>query len=561
MTALALYRICCYMEYSITSSLKKARHFITHLPPLLLNAIRHRHIQKHTRHCAFFSTSDSSFLNPVRSRFDTDSFKIGIDTLCSVTMSPRKECFQDLKPVEGATVTGIAGGIVANARGTFCFNIEDDTGLIHTIKLPGSLYIPTLPQTLLCPQHWAQLDDDEGTYIKSTSTGCWLVWNKDRSRKFVPMDPKTNTPTFLTAPGTFNYRAFDATFMACDASAHSLQTHLTYDHVLKRGMQHHHPESFLADEDINLNNKHKPDQEDVNSDDETVQISNISHVDVAHDDKCPIHPSSNHKWGECTHNPANKPIQRGSLTFTPLSQQTDADKENEVLSASDDQAELLRWHHRLGHISFSMLKLLAKNGEIPRRLATVKEPKCAGCLFGKMTKVPWRTRSKANSKVHEATYPGECVSIDQMQSTQAGFYAQLKGKLTSKRYTVATIFVDHFSRLRYVHLMTSLSSQETIEAKKAFEQFAADHGVRIKQYHADNGRFADNSFKQHCSQQHQTISYCGVHAHFQHGIAERAIRDITDTARTILLHAKARWPSAVHLCLSPYAVRMAVYIY
>ena len=125
-----------------------------------------------------------------------------------------------------------------------------------------------------------------------------------------------------------------------------------------------------------------------------------------------------------------------------------------MLSASDDQAELLRWHHRLGHISFSMLKSLAKNGEIPRRLANVKEPKCAGCLFGKMTKVPWRTRSKANSKVHEATYPGECVSVDQMQSTQAGFYAQLKGKLTSKRYTAATIFVDHFSRLRYVHLMT-----------------------------------------------------------------------------------------------------------
>jgi len=66
-------------------------------------------------HCAFFSTSDSSLPNPVRSRFDTDFFKIVIDTLCSVTMSPCKECFQDLKPDEGFIVTGIAGGIVANA--------------------------------------------------------------------------------------------------------------------------------------------------------------------------------------------------------------------------------------------------------------------------------------------------------------------------------------------------------------------------------------------------------------------------------------------------------------
>ncbi len=57
------------------------------------------------------------------------------------------------------------------------------------------------------------------------------------------------------------------------------------------------------------------------------------------------------------------------------------------------------------------------------------------------------------------------------------------------------------------------------------------------------------------------ITYCGVNAHFQNGIAERAIRDITDSARTMLLHAKARWPSAVHLCLWPYALRYAVYIH
>jgi hypothetical protein len=92
--------------------------------------------------------------------------------------------------------------------------------------------------------------------------------------------------------------------------------------------------------------------------------------------------------------------------------------------------------------------------------------------------------SKANSKVHKATYPGECVSVDQMESTQAGFVAQLKGRLTTKRYKAATVFVDHYSRLCYVHVMSSLTSKETIEAKQAFERFATDHGVRIKQYHA-----------------------------------------------------------------------------
>jgi hypothetical protein len=52
-----------------------------------------------------------------------------------------------------------------------------------------------------------------------------------------------------------------------------------------------------------------------------------------------------------------------------------------------------------------------------------------------------------------------------MVSTQVGFIAQLKGTLTKKRYTVATVFVDHYSRLKYIHLMTKLTSEEMIEAK------------------------------------------------------------------------------------------------
>ena len=74
------------------------------------------------------------------------------------------------------------------------------------------------------------------------------------------MDPKTNTPTFLSTPGTFNYHAFEASFIACDTSAPTLQNHLTYDHVLKKGIQCHHSKSILADEDINLRDKQKTGQ-------------------------------------------------------------------------------------------------------------------------------------------------------------------------------------------------------------------------------------------------------------------------------------------------------------
>ncbi len=81
-----------------------------------------------------------------------------------------------------------------------------------------------------------------------------------------------------------------------------------------------------------------------------------------------------------------------------------------------------------------------------------------------MTKVPWKEQ-ETSSKVFVATKAGQCVSINQMISMQVGFIAQLKGTLTKKCYASATIFVDHYSKLKYVHLMTRLTSEETIEAK------------------------------------------------------------------------------------------------
>jgi hypothetical protein len=218
----------------------------------------------------------------------------------------------------------------------------------------------------------------------------------------------------------------------------------------------------------------------------------------------------------------------------------------------------MRWHYHLGHLSFAKLKLLAKNGEIPRCLAKVPAPKCAGCLFGAMTKLPWRSKeSKSSCEVFVATKPGECMSINHMVSTQTGFLAQLKGKLTSKRYRAASIFVDHFSRLRFVHLMQDLSSEETINGKLAFERFAAKHGMAIKHYHCDNGRFADNAFKQACEQGNQRLAFCGVNSHFQNGIAKRAIRDLSESARKQLQHARQRWPVAVHTALWLYVLRNA----
>jgi hypothetical protein len=222
----------------------------------------------------------------------------------------------------------------------------------------------------------------------------------------------------------------------------------------------------------------------------------------------------------------------------------------------------MRWHHRLGHLLFSELKKLAIIGKIPKRLAKVKPPVCASYLFGAMTKVPWRGKEgESNHKVFVATKPGQIVSANQMISTQVGLIAQLKGGLIKRQYTATTVFTNHYSHLQYIHLMTCLTLQETVDAKRAFEHFTEQHGVQILHYHCNNGRFADNDFKNACASANQRLTFCGVNAHFQNGIAKKAICDLRESARKQLLHAWHKWPSALHLARWPYALRYAAYLH
>jgi hypothetical protein len=106
-----------------------------------------------------------------------------------------------------------------------------------------------------------------------------------------------------------------------------------------------------------------------------------------------------------------------------------------------------------------------------------------------------------------------------------------------------------------VQLQESLPSADTVEAKEAFEAFARNMGVRIQNYHADNGRFAEKGFVNAVKKQQQTVSFCGVNAHFQNGLAEKRIRDLQEQAHTMLLHPKSRWLEVVSIHLWPYALR------
>ena len=80
-----------------------------------------------------------------------------------------------------------------------------------------------------------------------------------------------------------------------------------------------------------------------------------------------------------------------------------------------------------------------------------------------------KTKSKKSS-----SETGKVISVDQMVSPVPGLIAQMVGFLTKQLYKYATVFVDQASRMGFVYLQKTWSAEEPIEAKRAFEKYAAN---------------------------------------------------------------------------------------
>ena len=88
--------------------------------------------------------------------FDSDSFPVRINNHASYCMANSPHLFDDLILSDVGKVDGINEGLAILGKGTFKFNISDNDGRIHRIRIPNSLYLPKLQGCLLSPQHWAQ---------------------------------------------------------------------------------------------------------------------------------------------------------------------------------------------------------------------------------------------------------------------------------------------------------------------------------------------------------------------------------------------------------------------
>lgn len=436
--------------------------------------------------------------------FDTDAFSIIVDSGCSRTLSSFKGDFieSSLKPRAGSTrsVQGFSGSLTTiEATGTILWNIMDDSGELRELRIPNCLYVPKSNTRLLSPQHLAQDSSDIVMYVVKAKEAV-LSWestkatNDDKllATKTMTIDRESaNIATLWAAHGFQRYKAFEARIPKSDIQP---DMHLDKGSLMELADKLRE-ESYKIEVDTDF-------------------------------------------WKANLRTPIPDPLEETYLNIK-----------------RPEDAKLL-WHQRLGHVSMERIDRLSNLGYLPAFLAKCPHPICQACIYGKMTRRPWRTKPTLDDEIsNTSTAVGSTISVDQLESPILGFYAQLKGRLTKSRYRVATIFVDHHSDYSYVFLQQSTTSKETVEAKHAFEQHAKTFGVDILHYHADNGRFADNLWRDDVAKQGQKLTFSGVGAHHQNGRAEKRIRDLQDLARTSLIQANRMWPDAINSNLWPYALR------
>ena len=452
--------------------------------------------------------------------FDSDSFKILVDNGASRCMTNNRRHFIGTPRIVSKQVRGLGKGEI-KLEGTVRWNWLDDSGKSHQIDIPNTLFCPTLPFCLLSPQHLAREVNDHhpvpnGTWLATYSDHMILFWAQQQAQRTIPLTTSTSGVGFLwSAPGFSRSNKFLS--MAATALPNA-------------------PICFPA----RLKQASFPDPDDEEWLDDGIWATPGDAV-TYRDEPFPFEFAADSllpPGGDAA-----------AVNSVPYATYSDGELAN-------PQHELLRLHHKLAHLPFSQLQAMVRNHITPIRLAKCAVPKCSACLFGKATKRAWRDKGPVSSLV-PSTAPGQCVSVDQLESSTMGLVAQTKGAPTTQRYNSATVFVDHHTRFTFVYVQPSTDAAHTVLAKEAFELFSRNVGVTILHYHGDNGRFAENLFMIHARKRGQRVTHCGVNAHFQNGITERRIRDLQDRGRTMLVHAKHNWLDATEPCMWPFAIRLA----
>ncbi len=230
-------------------------------------------------------------------------------------------------------------------------------------------------------------------------------------------------------------------------------------------------------------------------------------------------------------------------------------EENQNLSPA--KRRLLQWHYRFGHRNLRAVQMMLREAPFATepflsssRVTFEERPLCEICQYAKARRKAVHGKNTKIDKDSEGDLknnhlrPGDAVSTDHFESRIKGRTLSSFGRSTSQQYVGGCLFVDHMSSYIHVEHQLGFSSSETIRAKQSYESHCLDHVIIRDSYLADNGVFKAIAFIKHIRDSAQRLRFCGVNAHHQNGIAERAVNTISDTSRAMMLHASVRWKMA-----------------
>jgi transposase InsO family protein len=200
------------------------------------------------------------------------------------------------------------------------------------------------------------------------------------------------------------------------------------------------------------------------------------------------------------------------------------------------------WHARLAHTNNAdIMHLSQKDSSGIKIVQTRDQPSvCEPCIFGKMTRRPFKLRDTVSRS------PGELIVSDLM----GPFPTECVGG-----YKYFVTFTDRFSRFCTVALLRRKNEQ--FDQWKQFEaKFRNQHQVSIKEFQSDNGGEYLSANARDWFQTrgiHHRTSVPGDSE--SNGLAERMNRTLTDMALCMLSHSKLP-----QKCF-PWAILAAVHIY
>ena len=264
-------------------------------------------------------------------------------------------------------VKGIKGHANTTHKGTIKWHIEDEQGLVHVMIIQGAYLVPDAPTRILSPPHLAQQADihyprEEGAGALTTSKNTTLFWAQWRFAKTVPLDTKTNMGLTTTASGSHSFCSFCATIKAPETMQHNIFT----SHVIPDEEN----ESFQPKDLVEL------------PDSDTEEMADA--LGKLNDTMTQEHPHT---------------------TMVDLGPITHMIPEYQEQTSLDPHDELIRWHYRLGHLSFERIRPLACSGHLPKRMLTSKKPFCTACQYRKLSMHPWRVNGDVKGTMKVASRP------------------------------------------------------------------------------------------------------------------------------------------------------------